>query len=73
MLVNTLPYSLIAIRASPKVAANNRSSESLVNPQYQVERHSPRSIWLIVPGTVSSSVPPGFRIRCSVRIAAGTS
>jgi hypothetical protein len=38
MLVKTLPHSAISTCASRERAANNRSSESSVKPQYQTER-----------------------------------
>ena len=47
-------------------------ADAVVNPQYHDPSHSS---WLVRerPGNVASSTPPGLRIRCSVRMAAGVS
>ena len=73
MLASTLPCCASSMAPAGNSSSNRRRSDNAVKPQYQVAPHSSVATWLIVPGTVSSSVPPGFRIRRSVAIAGLTS
>ena len=58
----TFPYALTSTEFGGKTSHASFAAEFVVNAQYQVSFQS-SSLICVMPGTVHSRTPPGFRMR----------